>query len=497
VTGPDDSTTRDVVECDVCIVGAGIAGLNAAYVASQYLTADQRIVIVDRHDRAGGMWNDTYSYVRLHQPHPVFTAGDIKWTLGREPSYLATKDEVAAHLRHCLDVISRRVRVEPLWGSEYVAHVEVGDKVEVSVRRPGAEATTVRADRLIKATGLDVEVIDALPVSSAQVRSISPQSYEIRGRELRDSAAPVWVVGSGKTAMDTLHVLLTDNPRRQVNLVMGSGTWFLNRDRGFPEGARRWFGGVRPNAILSELARRFDGTNEDEVRRWALEHCGISAVDGPQHHLFGLLSEAEARTVRSGVTETVRGHFADVLDKDGVPHLVLRDGATRRLEPGTWIVNCTGYFRPHQHDDDPYTSPSGRVLAVGRSSVTLGFTSFTGYFMTHLMFLGKLGEVPLYSVDLDEAKAATGSAMAFVSAALLQYNLSVIFEAVPAKVFQDCGIDFDLMYPFPRRLAGQLRFMATHKRDREHHRRTLDIARERFGIRCGPISPEQPVPAPA
>ena len=50
---------------DVCIVGAGLAGLNALFVASQYLSRDQNVILVDRRRRVGGMWVDTYPYVRL------------------------------------------------------------------------------------------------------------------------------------------------------------------------------------------------------------------------------------------------------------------------------------------------------------------------------------------------------------------------------------------------------------------------------------------------
>jgi cation diffusion facilitator CzcD-associated flavoprotein CzcO len=45
--------------CDVCIVGAGIAGLNALFVTSLYLSRDQSIVLIDRRQRVGGMWVDT------------------------------------------------------------------------------------------------------------------------------------------------------------------------------------------------------------------------------------------------------------------------------------------------------------------------------------------------------------------------------------------------------------------------------------------------------
>ena len=64
-------TERDVAveSCEVCIVGAGIAGLNALFVASRYLSRDQKVILIDRRERVGGMWVDTYPYVRLHQPH--------------------------------------------------------------------------------------------------------------------------------------------------------------------------------------------------------------------------------------------------------------------------------------------------------------------------------------------------------------------------------------------------------------------------------------------
>ncbi|MFP3940104.1 MAG: NAD(P)-binding protein [Thermoanaerobaculia bacterium] len=125
-------------KCEVCIVGAGISGLNALFVASRYLSRDQKVVLVDRRSRAGGMWIDTYDYVRLHQPHPFFTAGRIEWTLGKEREHLANKDEVLGHLRHCLEEIKRRVRVTELFGYEFENAEEVGGMVRITCRG-GAE----------------------------------------------------------------------------------------------------------------------------------------------------------------------------------------------------------------------------------------------------------------------------------------------------------------------------------------------------------------------
>jgi hypothetical protein len=38
-------------------------------------------------------------------------------------------------------------------------------------------------------------------------------------------------------------------------------------------------------------------------------------------------------------------------------------------------------------------------------------------------------------------------------------------------------------------MVGMARFALTHRREREHQRHILDTVRERFDVRCGPLSP--------
>lgn len=486
----DAESSVEAMDCDVCILGAGIGGLNAAFVAAGHLSRGQKVILIDRHDRAGGMWHEAYPYVRLHQPHPLFTVGNIKWTLGQQRDYLATGDEVIAHLNHCLDVISERVTVERCWGWEYVDHAESGGKVHIKARDREGRTRLVRADRFIKGVGAEIEVNDPLPTSSPQVRSVSPHHLDAWGRlpSGLDGDSPVWVIGSGKTAMDTVHRLVTANGRREVHLVAGSGTYFMNRDRLYPTGRRRWLGGRLPNAVFAEFTRQFDGTNGDAVREWYVQRYGTSAVDDPVHNLFGILSEAETAVIRAGITEVVRDHFEDVVDEAGQPMLMLRSGDRREVAPGSWIVNCTGHFNPRDRQQEPYASASGSVVSINSSAVTLLFPAFAGYFLTHLLFYGKLTQAPLYSVDIDELQRKAKPAFLPVVAALLMYNLSVLFDELPAKVFVDCGLVPEKWYPLPRQLAGGIGFMRAHRRDREHHRKTLDTVHERFGVSCGPLT---------
>jgi hypothetical protein len=470
------------------VVGGGLAGLNALFAASRYLGRDQKIVLIDRRQRVGGMWVDTYPYVRLHQPHRMFTVGNIKWTLGAERSHLATKYEVLDHLEHCLEVISERVQLTTCFGSEYHSHEELPGKVRINAAFADGRPLVIEAKRLIKAAGFEVTPNAPLKVSSTRVKSVSPDQCDMRGNEMRNSDTPVWVVGGGKTGMDTAHVLITEYPGREVNLVAGRGTYFTNRDRVFPTGIRRWYGGTRLNAVLAQAANRFDGTNEVELQEWYWDRYATRPTSPSDRYMFGLLSESEAKTITGGLNEVVMDYLEDVVDHNGNTELLFRNGTAKSVPPDSWMVNCTGYVLRDDHSYEPYVSHAGSVMSSQPRSAVLFLQSVQAYLLTHLMFQGKLRDAPLYEVDAESLSRVAPEVLPFTAAAMTQYNLSVLFDILPAKVFTDCGLDYDRWFPLPRRMVATAQFMRTHRRERDHHRRTLDTVRERFGVRCGPLA---------
>jgi hypothetical protein len=476
-----------VESCDVCIVGVGLAGLNALFVASRYLSRDQKVILIDRRERVGGMWVDTYPYVRLHQPHPMFTAGNIEWTLGKHRSYLATKGEVLDHFEHCLRVIKQRVRVDEYFGWAMESDEETDGVVRITCRSSDGRPLVVEAKRLIKAYGFRIEPNDPLEISSNRVQSVSPDFWDMRGEEMRDSDTPVWIIGGGKTAMDTAHALITEYPGREVNLVAGSGTFFTDRDRILPSGVGRWWRGRTFGGLGMELARRFDGTNEVEVGNWYRATLGTWLTPETGNFLLGVLSESENNTIAAGLNDVIMDHAVDVVDHNGTTDLVLRSGATKTVLPGSWIVNCTGYLMQQDHPYEPYISASGKVLSIQVRSATLHLSSYMGYFLTHLMFLDKITQIPLYELDGQDLRAKCRAAGPYTLVTLVEYNLSLISDRVPGRVFADCGLDLDRWFPLPRRVLSLAQFALTHHREREHWRRTLDTVRERFDVRCGPL----------
>lgn len=485
----DDRHVERVETCDLCIVGAGLAGMNALFVASRYLSRGQRVILIDRRQLAGGMWVDTYPYVRLHQPHPMFTAGNIPWTLGREPGYLPTKPEVLDHFEHCLDVIKHDLDVDEFFGWSAESYDETNAGVRVDCRSLDGRRIMVQAKRLINAYGFRIEPNEPLEISSARVHSVSPDSCDVRSGDMADDDAPVWVIGGGKTAMDTAHALITTYPDREVNLVAGTGTFFSRRDTFFPSGRRGRWTGALTSVVGGRVAQRFDGTNEGDVAAWLRGTYGVQCTPVADKFLLGILSETESETITSGLAEVIMDHLVDAVDHDDSVELVFRTGETRAVRPGSWLVNCTGYVMQQDHPYEPYVSAGGAVLSINSRSATFHLSSYAGYFMTHLFFLDALREAPLYAVDLEELMKKSKNVLPYTMFSLVQHNLSLLADALPTKVFQDCGLDFDLWFPLPRRLAATARFLLTHRREREQHRRTLDTVRQRFDVRGGPLTP--------
>ena len=474
---------------EVCVVGAGITGMNALVVASKYLSRTDQVVLVDSRPRVGGMWVDTYDYVRLHQPHAIFTAGNIKWALRQKPSHLATKSEVLDHFQHCLDIAKKHVDVEERFGWDYESHEETGGRVFVTMRSPEGETAVIVAKRLIKAFGHLVQPNDPLATSSSQVHSVTPETLDLDSEAVRDDKSPWWIVGSGKTAMDTAHRLISEFPGREVSMLAGLGTFFARRDTFFPVGARRWWAGTTINTMLRQVGRRFDGTNEDDVREWFRATYGIGPTSEAKDFFSAYLSDSECETITAGLRTVENEYFVDAVDRDDGVELVYRSGRTRMVPSGSWLVNCTGSLLRESHPYEPFVSEAGTTLSIQmRSSTTGVFSAFAGYYLTHLMFTGQLGRVGLYELDIQDLSSKAKPIVVYASMTLALHNLSIIADALPKKALMDCGLDYDLWYPLPRRMVGVAEFLRTHRSDRAHHRETLDTLGRRFNVRAGPLA---------
>ncbi len=483
-----DIELADPLECDLCIIGAGVAGLNALFVATEYLSKDATVVLIDRHEQCGGMWNDTYEYVRLHQPHGTFTAGDIPWDWEKPKDYLATGQEVQAHMAHCLEKLREKITLVELYGYEFDSYEEIltpgGARTRIGARDKGGLPCIIKAQRTINATGFDVSVSNPLPLSSPNVVSTTPGLLD----QNTGHDAPVYVVGGGKTGMDTVQALLKQTPGRKITLINGKGTVFGNRNKLFPTGLRRWWKGKLQLSSFSDVSMRFDGTNEDEVFAYFRDTYAISPDGKGEQYFFGLLSEEECQAIGAGLHEIVHDYLADVVDTDDGPEMLFRSGERRPAEPGSVFVNCTGHLLRAERPYEPYLSKHGTILAITPRSAIYFLTTASAYFLTHLFFLGKLREAPLYELDMSRL-IEKGRKVWYVAGLMHSFmNTIVIMNTVPFKVLDRCGLDLDRWFPLPRRFAALVDVKLNQRKYLAHCRKSLDRVQARYDIRCGRLS---------
>jgi hypothetical protein len=96
------------------------------------------------------------------------------------------------------------VRVDEYFGWAMESDEETDGVVRITCRSSDGRPLVVEAKRLIKAYGFRIEPNDPLEISSTRVQSVSPDFCDMRGEEMRASDTPVWIIGSGKTAMDRI-----------------------------------------------------------------------------------------------------------------------------------------------------------------------------------------------------------------------------------------------------------------------------------------------------
>ncbi|MBD3678699.1 MAG: FAD-dependent oxidoreductase [Rhodobacteraceae bacterium] len=485
---------------DLCIIGAGIAGLNALYVAQQYLPKGARVALIDRNKTCGGMWNAAYDFVRLHQPHPMFTTGDVKWRWNRPKRYLASRTEIQDHLAHCRDVSRTGIELVELYEHDAESWKEVltddGPRARVRIRPLGGSTPTrtLTAKHLINAIGLDIPVSGPMPLSSSKVLSTAP--HKLSEALARNPGKKVYVVGGGKTGMDTVTALLDRGATGGITLINGKGTMFANRDFSFPIGARRWWQGKPLLAIFRDTALRFDGTNEEEV----YDHYRSAYTIGPnpkgEQFFFGLLSPEELDRILDGIDDQIGDYLEDVVDTDSGPQLVLRSGERRPVEPGTIFVNCTGLVARHDTPAADLLSEHGAIMTISPRAAVHFLTSVSAYFLTHLLYLGWLPETRLFILD-QNALLKKGRKIWHIAAITHSYlNTVILLNALPFRVLDRCGLDFDRWFPLPRRLAVLVTVKSNSKRDLAHCERSLALVSELHGITCAPRQELNPPLAP-
>ncbi len=489
-----DRETIHEESCELCVIGMGVAGLNALESSSQYLSKKDKIIVVDKRAETsaiGGMWNTTYPFVRLHQPHALFTVGNKKWSLKKDASYLADRNEILTHFKSCYQAIKNKRWVIEKFGYEYVSHTEVktANGYEAHITFEPVNETlpllVVKAKRCLKVFGYNVRPGKPLELSSKKVRSLSPENSELTSGEVANDDKPVYIIGGGKTSMDVASLILDQNPDRKINFIIGKGSYFFNRDVFFPPGTSKNWKGTPVNQAMLNIALEYDEENlNSKIESLKKDYC-LAPFEKAKQTLHGILSPEEAARITKAMEPEIYEYLADVKERNEGLNLHYKSGKTAPIAEGSWLINCQGYVYRQQATPEPVLSRNKSVLSINETLPTLIFSSFAGYFLPHLWFRNQFEKVPIVYFNHPDLIRKEKSTFTFAIAAQIIYNLIGIIDALPIHVVYRCGLNFDKWFPLHRQIPVLIKILIKKRKLLKHTMGTLDHICTKYEVEKG------------
>lgn len=316
------------VECDYLVVGAGAMGM--AFL-DEVLRHDPgaTAVMVDRHARPGGHWNDDYAFVTLHQPAAFY--GVNSRVLGRgDGEDLSTRQEILFYYEEVMKQLQATGRLQYLPLCEHR-----GDDRVVSLVASCVEYRVKPRRRLVDSTYMDVTIPATTPpkyeVDAEGGAEVVPPNALVNVGTPRPGYA---VIGAGKTAMDTVLFLLAAGvPPSCIRWVVPHDAWFMSRMFLLPNSEDTI--GTATIRVLSTAT----GLNDMFLRLEAIgEIMRLDPNVWPVKFRCAVLNTDELARLRSLPKENILrlGRVKRV----EAERLVLDEGVVA-VERGTLFVDCT------------------------------------------------------------------------------------------------------------------------------------------------------------
>jgi hypothetical protein len=223
------------LETDYLIIGSGAVGMAVADVL--LAETDANILIVDKHHKPGGHWNDAYSFVTLHQPSSFYGVSSRELSngtvdevgLNKGLAELASGPEVMAYfdqvMKHTF-LPSGRVQYFPMCeyqGDGKFSSILTKQPYQVTINKKVIDGTyfqtsvpSTHTPNFSIAEGVEFAPLNELP------SLIEPRDGYV-------------IVGGGKTAIDAVLWLLENqiNPDH-ISWIMPRDGWWIDRENTQP-----------------------------------------------------------------------------------------------------------------------------------------------------------------------------------------------------------------------------------------------------------------------
>ena len=331
------------LETDYLIIGSGAVGMAFA---DTLLTenADAKIIIVDKHHKPGGHWNDAYSFVTLHQPSAFYGVnsrtlgtGSIDETgLNKGLHELASGPEVSSYFDLVMRqrfLTSGRVQYFPMCeysGDGHFKSLLSDDEYQVTVNKKTVDATYYKT---------------SVPSTHKPKFSVAPEVTFAPLNALpnvKESYAGYVVVGGGKTAIDAVIWLLENRVDPDtIRWIMPRDGWLIDRENTQPY-AEFFQQSIGNQADQMESLAKAESVDDLFVR---LEACGalIRIDKNVQPKMFhgATISRMEIKELQR-VKNIIRMGRVTAIEKD---QIILQEG-TIPTSADIFHIDCSASAVP-------------------------------------------------------------------------------------------------------------------------------------------------------
>jgi NAD(P)-binding Rossmann-like domain len=395
------------IETDYLIIGAGAVGL--AFADTLLDQSDARIVIVDRHGKPGGHWNDAYSFVALHQPSAYYGVNSIPLGEGRKDDMgvnkglyeLASGPEVSGYFERVM-----RTRLLPSGRVSYFPMSDYkGDGRFVSLLS-GEETKVTITKKTVDGTYFNTTVPSTHTPKfkiGAGTRVVPPNALPNLWMKPADLPDHFVILGAGKTAMDAIVWLLGSGAAPdKISWVMPRDSWLLNRIKTQPgiEFFEETLGGQ-----ADQMEAFANATDTDDLFA-RLEACGmmlrIDKSVKPSMFHYATMSTGEIEQLARVKNVIRHGRVTEVTPQG----IICQNGKTN-FPANTLYVDCTASAVEHRP-----TVPVFQMIRIPQPAFSSALAAYVECnYDSDEQKNAFCGAVPLPNVLTDFPKAALGNMM--------------------------------------------------------------------------------------
>jgi hypothetical protein len=333
------------ITTDYLIIGAGASGM--AFADTLLTETDAHITIVDRHAKPGGHWNDSYSFVTLHQPSSFYGVNSTELSSRSKDTHgvnkglysLASGTEVSSYYERVMNqtlLPSGRVSYFPMSdhvGDGRIKSILSGAETQVTVLKKTVDSTYFGPTVPSTHTPKFKVTADAWMVSPNALS----QLWQAPRQPGRERPKHFTIVGAGKTAMDVgVWLLNAGAAPENISWVMPRDSWLVNRLQTQPGldffdeaigGQANQMEAIAKATSIADLFERLEAC-EAMLR--------IHPDQTPTMFHYATISKAEVESLRR-ITNVIRKGRVQAVEANAL----VMDGGRVELPPHTLCIDCT------------------------------------------------------------------------------------------------------------------------------------------------------------